>query len=208
MLRSLNTVLGSTIHAKDGELGHVHDGLFDDRAWAIRYLVVETGSWLSSRRVLLAPSVAGRPDWDKRVLPVELTMDQVRHSPDVDIAKPVSRQQEIAMSQHYGWLSYWAAEPPFFPQPVLEPAAPIPEEGDPHLRSVKEVCAYDVKATDGDLGRVNDMIMEDANWVIRFMAVSTGSWFSGQKLLLPTRLVGSISWSHRHVLLAQSRDEL
>lgn len=205
MLRSLNGVFGSTILSKDGELGNLQDCLFDDRTWTVRYMVVETGSWLSSRRVLLSPSITGRPDWDKRVLPVDLAIDQVRNSPDVDTAKPVSRQEEIAMSQHYGWPAYWSMEPLFMPVPMPED---LPASADPHLRSAREVSGYQVHTTDAEIGRIDDLILEDANWSIRYLAVNTGSWFSGQKLMLSTRWSGSISWSHRQVRLVRSIEEL
>jgi uncharacterized protein YrrD len=206
MLRSLNSVIGSAILAKDGELGHVRDFLFDDRVWAVRYVVVETGSWLASRQVLLSPSVAGRPDWEQPSVAVDLTMEQVRSSPDVDTAKPVSRQEEIAMSQHYGWPAYWSMEPRVMFMPAPDPGGR--PEGDPHLRSVKEVSGYEVHATDAEIGRVDSQIMDDATWFIRYLVVSTGNWFSGQSLLLSSRSVASISWSHRQVLLIQSREEM
>lgn len=207
MLRSLNKLLGSTILAKDGELGKIHDFLFDDRAWTVRYLDIETGSWLSSRRVLLSPSAAGRPDWEKLVVPVDLTMDQVRNSPDIDTAKPVSRQEEIAMVRHYGWAAYWTMEPPLLPvqEWTVTPSAP---EGDPHLRSVREVATYGATTGDEEIGRIDDFIMEDANWFIRYLVVNTGSWFSGQKLLLSTRWVGTVSWPHKQILFARSLDEM
>lgn len=206
MLRSLNSLLGATLHARDGDLGHITDFLFDDRGWVVRYLAVETGSWLASRGVLISPSAAQQPDWDKRAIAVNLTMDQVRNSPPVDTAKPVSRQMEISMSRYYGWPAYWSLE-----YPILEPDIPIPAqeaEGDPYLRSTREVSSYKVQALDGDIGTIEDLIMDDANWFIRYLLVNTGSWLSGQKVMLPARSIGAIMWSNRLVKLAQSRDEL
>lgn len=206
MLRNLNSLLGSVIRAVDGDLGHVHDFLFDDRGWTIRYIVVEAGNWISSQQVLVSPTAAGKPDWDKRVVPVNLTMDQVRKSPDVDTATPVSRQEEIAMSQYYGWPAYWSMDPPLVP--VVVPGHVIPADGDPHLRSMREVITYQVQAVDGELGNMDDLIMEDSTWYIRYLVANTGSWLSGQKLLVSTRWVGSILWSQRQILLAHSREEL
>ena len=206
MLRSLTTLQGSKIVAKDGELGEVRDFLFDDRTWKVRYLVVETGSWLSRRQVLVAPTVASQPELDKRVIAVDLTVDQVRHSPDVDTAQPVSRQSEIAMSQHYGWGTYWTVEPPL--SPVLVADAPIEPEGDPHLRSMKEVVSYSARAAGDEVGKVDDLIIDDTRWSIRYLAVKTGSWLDGQKILLSTESVGSISWTHREVSVPASLQEV
>ncbi|QOY85505.1 PRC-barrel domain-containing protein [Paludibaculum fermentans] len=206
MLRSLSSLIGSTIHAEDGNLGHVHDFLFDDRGWRVRYLVVETGSWFSSRQVLVAPAAAGQPDWDQRILPVSLTMDQIRNSPDVDTARPVSRQEEIAISEYYGWPTYWSMEPPLVPV-FASPQTAVMEE-DTHLHSSKDIISYQVKAADGELGQIDDLIMEDSNWYVRYVVARTGSWMNGQKVLLTTRCVESISWPDRQVVLAQAHDDL
>ena len=83
------------------------DFYFDDLAWVVRYLVVETGSWLSSRKVLISPIAIGHPDWAERVLPVSITKEQVKNSPDIDTDKPVSRQHEMQYLGYYGYPSYW-----------------------------------------------------------------------------------------------------
>ena len=207
MLRSINAVFGSLIHATDGELGKVCDVLFDDRGWTVRYLIVETGDWLARRQVLIAPAAAGKPDWDNGMVPVELTMEQVRNSPDIDTAKPVSLQEETEMNLYYGWPTYW---PGMYPPPIPDPNSGRPDspDGDPHLRSVKEISTYLAHAADGELGKIDHLLMEDANWFIRYLVVSTGSWLSGQQLLVATRWVGSISWSDKQIVLTESREDL
>jgi uncharacterized protein YrrD len=54
---------GFAIRATDGTVGHVKDFYFDDKSWVVRYLVAETGSWLSSRKVLISPIAVDHPDW-------------------------------------------------------------------------------------------------------------------------------------------------
>ncbi len=206
MLRSLNSLFGSVIHAVDGDLGHIHDFLFEDCGWTIRYLVVEAGGSVASHKVLISPAAAGHPDWEKRELPVDLTMEQVRNSPNIDMATPVSRQEETAMSQYYGWPAYWSMGAPL--ARVAGADHPPSAQGDPHLRSAREVVTYHVHATDGDLGSMDDLIMEDSNWFIRYLVTCTGSWLSGQKLLVATRSVGSIECSQRQVVLAHSLEDL
>lgn len=202
MLRNLTSLLDVSILAKDGNIGHLRDVLFHDRSWVVRYFVVETGSWFSGRRVLLSPFGFLQPEWEKRVLPVDLTIEEVRQSPDVDTDLPVYRQQEIAMTRHYGWPTYWTMEAS---QP---PGEKSESEGDPNLRSANEILTYKVKTSDGDLGRMDDLVVEDANWFIRFLVLSAGSWSEGQKLLVATRWVGSVSWANKEVFVPHSRDTL
>ena len=201
MLRNVTSLLGVSMLAKDGNIGHLRDVLFDDQSWILRYFVVETGGWFSGRRVLLSPTIFLQPDWDQRVLPVDLTIEEVRHSPDVDTDLPVYRQQEVSMAQHYGWPAYWTIETPLLKE-TNEP------EGDPSLRSANEILTYKVKSSDGDLGSMHDLVVEDANWFIRFLVLSAGSWFEGQKLLVATRWVGSVSWANKEVFVPHSRDSI
>jgi hypothetical protein len=95
------------IGAADGTIGHVKDFYFDDEAWVIRYLVVDTGTWLSSRTVLISPIAIGHPNWLEKILPVSITKEQVKNSPDIDTEKPVSRQHEIQYLGYYGYPYYW-----------------------------------------------------------------------------------------------------
>src|ERR1700690_440690 len=95
MLRSMKELEDCAIRATDGIIGSVKDVYFDDKAWVIRYLVVDTGSWLSSRKGLISPIAIGPPDWIGKVLPVSITKEQVKNSPAIDPDKPVSRQHEI-----------------------------------------------------------------------------------------------------------------
>ena len=96
MLRTMKDLEGYAIQATDGHIGHLKDVYFDDQRWIVRYLVVETGHWLASRKVLISPFAIGRPDWTGKVLPVSITKEQVKNSPDIDTDKPVSRQHECA----------------------------------------------------------------------------------------------------------------
>jgi uncharacterized protein YrrD len=107
MLRNLDDLHDFAIHASDGIIGHIKDVYFDDHAWVIRYFVVETGSWLSSRRVLISPIGTGLLDWQGKVLSASITMDQVRNSPDIDTEKPVSRQHEGEFLAYYAYPLYW-----------------------------------------------------------------------------------------------------
>ena len=103
MLRNVKDLRGYRIRASDGVIGKVDDFYFDDETWAIRYLVVDTGTWLSGRKVLISPIALGHAGWMGRQLPVALTRAQVERSPDIDTKKPVSRQHEAQYLGYYGY---------------------------------------------------------------------------------------------------------
>jgi len=92
MLWNASTINGFANSGLDGSIGSVVDLLFEDTTWAARRLVVETGSWLSGRKVLLPISALGKPEPSPRQIKVKLTMQQVKDSPGIDTDRSVSRQ--------------------------------------------------------------------------------------------------------------------
>src|ERR1700722_16007893 len=109
MLWHASAINGYAIAASDGPIGTVSDFLFDDASWRVRWLVVDTGNWLSGRKVLLPPSALGRLDAKEQEFLVTLTKQQVKDSPQIDTDRPVSRQLETSVYDFYGWSPYWGA---------------------------------------------------------------------------------------------------
>jgi hypothetical protein len=205
MLCSAKNLTGIAISALDGDIGRVHSFLFDDEKWTIRYLVVDTGRWLPGRKVLIAPSALGHSDWQGPVFPVNLTKDQVRNSPDIDTDKPVSRQREAELHKYYDWAPYWGIgygidlPPGQYAEADRGAVAVESTQGDTHLRSTREIRGYRIHAIDGEIGHVEDFIVSDEGWVIRYLAVDTGKWLSRRHVLIPPEWVRDISWDERQV---------
>jgi len=208
MIRSAKSLGGFRIQAKDGTIGRAHDLLFDDEKWIVRYLTVRTTAWLSKQEKLISPLAIGQPDWSSHSLPVELTVDQVKNSPDIDADKPVSLQRQIELHEYYGWPPYWApvdalAMPTPIPSAVAKgiEEAGIEEKGDLHLRSALEVINYRVQAGDDEVGYVWDFLLEHKKWVIRYIAVKTRMWLPAKKVLVSPLWMDKISWKDKKVYL-------
>ncbi|MBD3296996.1 MAG: PRC-barrel domain containing protein [Candidatus Omnitrophica bacterium] len=214
MLRSLDDLRGYELSALDGDIGSIRDVYFDDTSWTVQYFVVDTGGWLSSRKVLISPAaVSGTPDDKKKKVSLLLTRESVKRSPDIDVDKPVSRRKEIEMMRHYRWPVYWQTPLPEAGAEVLpgyyeEVDIPEEEEGDRHLRSFKEVEGYNIHASDGDIGHVYDLIAEDKSWNIRYMAVDTGSWLPGRKVLISPSWVDRVEWDTSRVYTGLVREHI
>jgi sporulation protein YlmC with PRC-barrel domain len=220
MFRSLSELFGYNIQAKDGEIGRVHDFYFDDEGeWRPRYLVIDTGPWILGRKVLIAPEALGQPNWADQSFPVDLTQDQIKASPDMDTALPISRRQQVALHKHYRWPAYWDAPAPFSASPVSNTAAKIKHETvqndqekevverliqqDANLRSAKEVIGYAVKGTDGDLGQIDDIILDDQNWKLIYLVLDTSTWLSkGKKTLIAVHWIKWISHEDQELQLS------
>jgi hypothetical protein len=225
MLRNSSEIIGYTIGANDGQLGKVTDFLFDDDTWLVRWLVIDTGSWLSGRKVLLPPSVLGHFSAIGDQFSVRLTMQQVKDSPCVDTDLPVSRQMEINTYDYYGWNPYWSSglymggfnwgTGGMSPVPYGEPlqraeeiAAEEQEDNDLHLRSVKAVTGYHIQASDGEIGHVADFLVEDADWSIHYFVVDTQNWWPGKKVLISPRSIRDIDWTNNLVNLNVMRQRV
>jgi len=219
MLLSVKSMSNYSIEAKDGSIGHVYTFFFDDRSWAIRYMVVDTGSWLPGRKVLIAPESLGKPHGDMQIFPVELTRQQIQDSPDINTDHPVSRRMEIELHRYYDWAPYWGrpfgpiampyAPAPMGPEsmPAGEPA-PETEEAENNLRSAREVIGYDVHATDGRIGHVDDFIVNVDEWLIRYLVVDTRKWVTGKKVIVPPDWVTQIDWSQSEFRVDVARDTI
>lgn len=206
MLQNAWALKGFTIQATDGNIGHVDDFYFDDITWAVRYVVVDTGNWLSGHEVLLSPVALSGISHQDRCVKIALTRDQVSGAPDAETDRPVTRQWETEYHDYFGWPYYWEGAGIFGVGPypgfssetadaVEDATQPSERKGDAHLQSARDVGDCRIAASDGEIGHVVDFIIDEESWVIRYVEVDTGNWLPGKKVLLSTRLISSIDWS-------------
>jgi uncharacterized protein YrrD len=236
MLIQIKTLEGFQLHAEDGVLGKITDLYFDDHTWSVRYLVVAAGSWLAGRHVLIAPAALRTVELDRGEVSVALTQAQVKTSPVADTALPVSRQYESELNRHFGWSAYSVGGagtgqvPPaaamgvmgvlpareLAPQPLTASAVPkaadVPISDDPsiqanaHLRSAEAVRGYYLEATDEPIGHIEDLIVESADWSVRYLYVGTKNWWPGKKVVVPVRHLRELNWPEKKGWLDLSRD--
>jgi uncharacterized protein YrrD len=247
MLIKAKTLEGCELRARDGVIGRVKDVYFDDEHWHVRYLVVDTGSWMTGRTVLISAAVLQAWEWDRRTVSIDLTREQVRNSPGIDTARPVSRQQEERLHQFYAWPYYWsgpiptsgymapgnpaaagwsaavmrdgfATGEPGYSASSASPGAdadaqraqsePERNEEDSHLRSLRAVRGYDIQAADGTIGQVDDVVIDESTWAVRYLLVDTSNWWTGRKVLVGLSHIREISWYDRTVVVDLPRDEI
>lgn len=225
MLHSAKELKGLKIAATDGELGTVDDLFFDDEHWTIRYLVVDTGGWITGRDVLIPINALMEGDWVNETIRVNLTKRQIETSPGVSTDAPVSRQNETSLYQHYGYPYYWNGPNLWgtmvFPVALAQAPTPDPEmrygdtrlaedrpSGDPHLRSIKEVTGYKIHATDDTVGHVEDFLVDDKDWSIRLMVVDTKNWLPGKDVLISPQRIADVNWGEQKVKVDASRDAI
>ncbi|MDB6122305.1 MAG: hypothetical protein JWQ71_1298 [Pedosphaera sp.] len=218
MLHSVRQLNEYRLGALDGEIGHVKGFYFDDKNWVIRYLVADTGTWMPERQILISPYALGHISDAGKLVEVKLTRDKIENSPSIDTQLPVSRQHERDYYQYYNWPVYW--EGPglwgFSPIPLMPPPPPPSVENEPapateadsHLRSTQEVTGYGIQALDGEIGHVEDFLIDDENWAIRDLVVRTGHWWSGKNVLVPPSSIDRVSWEESKVFVHLTRSEI
>ncbi len=204
-----NPLYGWKLGARDGGIGRIKDIYFDDIHWAIRYVVADTGSWLSSRLVLLSPRTFERSKAGDDTLQVKLTRKEIENSPSIETHRPVSRQYEAEYYQYYGWPVYWVGDGcsglgGFSGGPPVPASDGSRHHGhnqrdDVHLRSTRAVTGYHVQTPGGLVGRVKDFVIDDETWSIPGVLVETGTWFSGREVVLSPRLITGISYEQSTV---------
>lgn len=226
--RVMKEIRGDAISARDGRIGSVKDVYFDDERWAVRYLVVDTGKWLPGRKVLISPASLAPAADDDDAIAANLTREQIEGAPGIDADKPVSRLYEEAHAQYFKYPYYWTGPYLWGHAPVPTPAlmAQASEEGaespaareesaraearaaESHLRSTAEVVGYRIQASDGPLGHVEDLLVDNDNWAIDKMIVDTKEWLPGGHVLVSPSAVEGIDWHAREVRLRLTRAEL
>lgn len=217
-------ITGYQLRAKDGTIGSIDDLLFDESHFGVRWVVVDTGTWLPGRKVLLPPSALGAPDTDVREYPVDLDKEQIKDAPGLASDKPVSRQMETDIYGYYGWTPYWyggfgypapGGMVPTGAMPVTPPASSEDPQnvqagdlGDPQLRSANEVTGYNVEATDGSIGHIEDVMVDETEWAVRYLMVDTKNWWPGKKVLISPDWRREIVWSEQKIHVDVTRDKV
>jgi hypothetical protein len=215
MLIKAKTLQGYKLDSLDGEIGKVREFYFDDKHWTIRYLVADTGSWLTGRKVLISPYALTGVIKEQQDIAVSLTRKQIENSPPLESDKPVSQQFEEVFNGYYGWPMYsdgpfmWGPDPSIVRDPARRTVSDKEKTAwDPHLRSTREVSGYHIRATDGDIGHVVDFVIDDETWAIRYLIVGTENWWPGNNVLVSPRWIEQVSWEESKVFIDLSRESI
>jgi hypothetical protein len=216
MLNKAKTLNGYKLKSLDGEIGKVKEFYFDDKHWTIRYLVVDTGNWLMGRQVLLSPQVLWIATTGDLHIAIDLTKKQIENSPSLDSDKPVSRQFEEVYYGYYGYPTYWSGPHMWGSYPYIvrnpenwdESIRGGKAEWNPNLRSTRAVSGYHIQGADGGIGHIEDFIIDDETWAIRYLIIDTQNLWPGKKVLMSPRWIERISWSESTVFVNLPREAI
>ncbi|RJR36022.1 MAG: PRC-barrel domain containing protein [Desulfobacteraceae bacterium] len=211
MLRRVDELKNFVLDAADGEIGRCKDFLFDEE-WVIRYMVADTGKWLPGRKVLISPAWLGKPRWSDGRLPVGATKEQVENSPPLEIGQPISQDYEQRLYDYWTSPALWGTyAEPAMPYAQMAQARGYYKTVSPEARgleSTMEVTGFTIQATDGEIGHVEDFVLDDDDWTIRYIIVDTRNWLPGRKVLVSTKWLSDIRWEDKKVSVGMTKDNV
>ncbi len=230
MLRSIKKIMGLPIEALDGIVGKSKDCLFDERYWAVRYLVADTGNWLKGNKVLISPLHLEKPKrgvtWLGDRLPVELSSAQIEGCPKLREDAPVSRQYEAEYARYYGHQGYWMGPEiwgmshyPLYAPSITKGKDTSKEEAAEHevrmkaieenpLRSAKELIGYHIDARGEDFGHIEDFLIDDHYWRIHYIIIDSRNWLPGRKFLIDIDWIEEFSWQKQKASVDLTRKQI
>jgi hypothetical protein len=212
--RRVQDITKLTLRSIDGQVGTIRELYFDDQNWAVRYLVVSTGRWLMGRHVLIAPIVIGTIDDADASIRINLQKEQIEYAPSIKSTESISRRYEQTYYERFQWAPYWQPDTTMWGSPIPFPDAStsrldesllgeIPDQS--HLRSSAAVTGCGIRAQDGEIGHMGDLVIDDEDWIIRYVEVDTRNWLLGKKVLVQTGRIGPFDWYGRSVAMALTR---
>jgi hypothetical protein len=221
MMHLAHKIAGAKVHGTDGDIGTIEDFYFEEDRWTVRYLLVDTGKWFSGKRVLISP-MSVQDGWGRMGVKVGLTREQAWNSPEFTDGEPLSRTGETNVLAYYGYPDYWGAasvwgnhDSPaaFVAESTSARMAPAPPTKgmDPearHLRSIKKSTGYHLHARNGEIGHVDDFLIGEESWRIRYLLVDTSNWIGGRSVIVSPETVERIDKDHGKLYVAAEREAI
>ncbi|MBN1855258.1 MAG: hypothetical protein JW829_21175 [Pirellulales bacterium] len=197
MIITANQIYGATAICNKVPRGKLVDLLFDDRSWTISYVVIRIGSWHTRPQVLVRPRDITDINLASRRVCLGLSESQLKAAPSLESNPPVALQKYRESQRYLAWDAYWGG--------VFRK---IPDDGDPHLRNTRAVTGHHMFGLDSDAGRVDNFVIDDSMWQIRYLVVRIGKHRDAKRVMIEPRWVDSIVWEERGIHLHLSKTDI
>jgi sporulation protein YlmC with PRC-barrel domain len=215
MLRSCKSLEGYSLHARDGEIGHLKTLHFNDEDWSIKYLVIDIGGFWSEKKVLLLPNSAFEFSWIEQNISVNLDREQIKQALPYSADLPVTEQHQLLNKINFKSLYLiepWSGSflPLWFPDLEAGKALSnlVKEIGDKDLRCVKMINGYKVVLKDKEIGKVEDFVLDCNQWKLRDIVIDTNNLFQRNKKIIPVSKIKIFDTDSEKIELDISSSEL
>ena len=215
MLASLTELRSYYVKGTDGEIGRIEDLCFREDEWVVRYVVVDMADL--DREALLLSAYLGSLDRGTHTVSADIRRGQVENTPALDRTQPLTGQDEQELHQLYGWPVYWwEQEQEITPIDDLwgdsvegpqEAEEQEQEDEGPQLLFVSDLIEiYGVQSDDGEVGILQDVIVEDETWAISYLVVNVPP--EGNRVLLAADYIQMMDLGARRIYMAVTKEAI
>jgi hypothetical protein len=209
MLWGLKSLKKCSVVASDGKLGNFDNAFFERDRWVVPLISIKTGPWLLGRSVLLAPDFVRRIQTRNHRMQIDISKREILRHKTVDQETAISRRKDEDVRNYYGWPLFWGYVPgPDLYYPVTgihqfqfpgvaaeftpEPKDVVLHTPTGQLKDGEEILGFKVQAIDGEIGYVQDLMIDLEKWKVSYLVVETGSWFYHDRVAISTQWVRDI----------------
>jgi hypothetical protein len=211
MYNRISDLQNYTVEAIDSPVGNVGDFYFLRGQWIISYLLLNVPFESRDSGVLISTGDINEILHNKNVFLINLSSEQVRDSPEIDVSQPISRKHEIELLEYYGWPADWLKEEhdmtpigELSEEPEREESDDADQNSEPDLLSCDEITGlFQIQANDSEVGKLTDFIVDEEDWIIRYLAAQFQPSPTGY-ILLPTGLIDRVDWIEAQIYLNAS----
>lgn len=206
-----------TVFGNDGEIGTVSDTYFDEENWTIRYLVVKTGATFLSEKRFISPLLIEKLDHQEEVIRVNISKDDAEKSPDPG-DEPVSRKYEQDFNTYYRLTPYWVGNGVWGSTSIADDIPPGTEpvvhdsqqsEENQFVHQAKKVIGYELSVKDDTFGKVDNFLIDEKTFEIKYFIVDTHRWLpGGKKVLISTKWIEEVGLNSSKLTVDVTRDQV
>lgn len=196
MIRSYNNLKDKRLRAVDKEIGVLRDFYFDDISWKLPYFTIELD--LSKKNILVPIAILSC--FDGISLNLELTAGELQCGLDQSSISQMSvrktYQDRILCDRND--LDRIIEPMPILVMPESDGLVFI-SSNNPHLRNCSKLLSYDFCGIDGNLGKIQDLLIDDSTWQIRSLIAKVNGICAHQEKVFSPKVVDEVNLAHEMV---------
>ena len=76
------------------------------------------------------------------------------------------------------------------------------------LHRAMKVRAFHLHASDGPIGHVDDFLIDERDWTMRYLVVDTSNWIGGKTVLVSSSVIAAVDPVARRIDVSLTREQV
>ena len=76
------------------------------------------------------------------------------------------------------------------------------------LHKTSKLCGLHVVASDGEIGHVDDVLVDEKTWAVRYFVVDTSNWIGGKSVLIAPSVLTNVDAVNRRIQVSLTREQI